>query len=211
MKKTIVISALTLFASVIGINTYAQQDVHARSGIRFGLNASNLYIKQVTDRTPRYGFHAGIFTQLPLIKHVLYLQPELSYTTKGVASAQYNLANVFKGENSFNLNYLELPAMLTIKLGNVVDLQAGPYAGYLLNNSIKSKGDVGFTQVNFTKNDFNTIDYGLAGGLNVYFGNFMVGARYNHGMRPIANSTLSRTFLGDSKNSAGQVSIGFTF
>ena len=188
----------------------AQTEVRGRTGIRAGFNASNLYVKDVTDRNPRYGFHAGFFTQVPIIKGFLYLQPEINYTTKGV-TARYNILNTFSGENSFKLDYVEVPVLATIKLGNFVDLHGGVYGGFLTNASVASKGDAGFGSTTLDRDNYNSFDYGLAAGLSIYFGHFMLGTRYNYGLRPVANSTAAKVFLGDSKNSAAQVSIGITF
>ena len=187
------------------------QIVEARTGIRGGLNATNLYFKEATDRNPRYGFHAAIFTQVPLIKGLLYLQPEVGYSTKGV-TARYNLLNgTFSGENSFKLNYVEVPVLATLKLGNFVDLHAGVYGGYLVNASTESKSDVGFNSTTLKRENFNSFDYGLSAGLSVYFGKLMLGTRYNYGLRPVATTNAAKVFLGDAKNSAAQLSLGYAF
>ncbi|MFY7912383.1 MAG: porin family protein [Emticicia sp.] len=209
MKNRIIITA---FIAVLGlfqtINADAQK---ARSGIKGGLNASNLYIDNISDRNPRYGFNVGLFTQVPLIEGTLYLQPEIGYSTKGT-TARYNILNTFQGETTFKLDYAEVPLLLTYKIGNVIDIQAGAYGGYLVNASSKSKADNGSSsEVLLNKDNYRSFDYGLSAGLNIYFGKLMVGTRYNHGLQQIANTDAARTFLGDSKNSVGQVHIGITF
>ncbi|MFN8345109.1 MAG: porin family protein [Spirosomataceae bacterium] len=186
------------------------QAVRGRTGIRAGFNASNLYVKDVSDRNPRYGFHAGLFTQVPIIKGFLYLQPEISYSTKGF-TARYNIANTFRGENSFKLDYIEVPVLATIKLGNFVDIHGGVYGGLLTKASVESKGDGSFGSTTLNRDNFNNLDYGLAAGLSIYLGNFMIGTRYNYGLRPVAYTNAARVFLGDAKNSAAQVSLGITF
>lgn len=185
------------------------QDIKARTGIRGGLNASNLYIKDVTERNPRYGFHAGIFTQVPIIKGVFYLQPEISYSTKGM-TARYNNA-LFSGENTFKLDYAEVPLLATFKVGNFVDLHGGVYGSYLVSASTESKGDLGSSTTNLNRDNFNSLDYGLSAGLSIYFGKLMLATRYNYGLRPVAYTNAAKAFLGDAKNSAAQVSLGITF
>lgn len=205
---------VSTFAIALGLFCSAQfvqaQEVRGRTGIRAGFNASNLYIKDVSDRNPRYGFHGGLFTQVPIIKGILYLQPEIGYSTKGV-TARYNILNTFTGENSFKLDYLEVPVLATFKLGNFVDLHGGVYGGFLTNASVVSKGDIGFSSTVLNRDNFNSFDYGLAAGLSIYFGKFMLGTRYNYGLRPVAYTNAAKVFLGDSKNSAAQVSLGITF
>ncbi|WP_273212438.1 porin family protein [Runella zeae] len=192
------------------LKTYAQ-DASARTGIRGGLNVSNLYIKDVTDRNPRYGFHVGLFTQVPLIKGMLYLQPEVGYSTKGVA-ARYNLLNgTFRGQNTFKMDYFEIPVLATLKVGNFVDIHGGLYGGFLVNASTESKSDAGFNATVLNRDNFNNFDYGLAAGLSIYFGKIMLATRYNYGLRPVASSTAAKVFLDNAKNSAAQLSIGYTF
>jgi hypothetical protein len=212
MKIKSIVFILTLAVGLFQTAHFLQaQEVQARTGIRGGLNASNLYIKDVTDRSPRYGFHTALFTQVPLIKGLLYLQPEIGYSTKGL-TARYNLLNgSFSGENSFKLDYAEAPLLATLKIGNFVDLHGGVYGGYLVNASTESKGDIGFNSTTLNRDNFNNLDYGLAAGLSIYFGKFMIGTRYNYGLRPVAYTNAAKAFLGDAKNSAAQVSIGITF
>lgn len=211
LTYSLAIAAGILFS---GLSAQAQvnetQEVRGRTGIRAGFNASNLYVKDVTDRNPRYGFHAALFTQVPIIKGFLYLQPEIGYSTKGF-TARYNIGNTFRGENSFKLDYIEVPVLATIKLGNFVDIHGGVYGGLLTSATVDSKGDVGFSSTTLNRDNFNNLDYGLAAGLSIYLGNFMIGTRYNYGLRPVAYTNAAKVFLGDAKNSAAQVSLGITF
>lgn len=209
MNRKHIILAIAFVASAL--TSFAQDaENRARTGIRGGLNASNMYIDEVTDRNPRYGFHASLFTQLPLVKNKLYLQPEIGYSNKGT-TAKYNVLNTFQGENTFSLDYVEVPVLLTYKIGNFVDLHAGGYGGYLLNANTKSKSDVGSSQIELGKGNFNEVDYGLSAGLSIYFGKLMIGTRYNYGLRPVATSDAAKVFMGNAKNSVGQISVGFTF
>lgn len=209
MKNRILISAFIVALGFFQSN-HATAQSKARSGIRGGFNASNLYINDVNDRNPRYGFNAGFFTQIPLVGP-LYLQPEIAYSTKGT-TAKYNILNTFQGENTFKLDYAEVPLMLTYKIGNVLDLHAGAYGAYLVNASTASKSDNGNSSVvSLNEDNYNRFDYGLTAGLSLYFGKFIIGTRYSHGLQKIANSQNAQTYIGDSKNSVGQVNIGFCF
>lgn len=180
-----------------------------RVGIKGGLNASSLFYDSqgVSDKNERIGFHVGVFTQAP-IGEFFAIQPELLYMTKG-ASATYNVLG-FSGKNTFKLNYAELPVLATFKLGQSVELQAGPYVSYLLNSNINSNGDFGTGTSAINRDNFNKIDYGIAGGLNIYFGKAFIGARYEQGLQQIANSGAAKTVLGNAKNGVGLLSIGFS-
>jgi len=212
MKKSmkLLLATATLTAGVLSAtvsDSFAQG--RPRVGIKGGLNASSLFYNTdgASNKKERIGFHAGLFAQIPA-GEFFAIQPELLYMTKG-ASADYNVLG-FNGNGSFNLNYIELPVLATFKLGQAVELQAGPYVGYLLNSNLSSSGDLGTGSTAINRDNFNKIDYGLAGGINVYFGKAFVGARYEQGLRNIANSGAANTLLGNAKNGVGLISVGFS-
>ncbi|RYC70239.1 MULTISPECIES: porin family protein [Spirosoma] len=210
MKKSmnlLVATAALAVGSLVFPSSDALAQGRVRTGIKGGLNASSLFYDNqgVSNKNERIGFHAGLFAQAPL-GEFLAIQPELLYSTKG-ASADYNLLG-FNGRNTFRLNYAELPVLLTFKLGQAVELQAGPYAAYLLNSNINSNGDFGSGSSAINRDNFNKVDYGIAGGLNIYFGKAFIGARYEQGLQRIANSGAARTLLGNAKNSVGLLSVG---
>ena len=138
--KTVLTAAVLMTGTsfFLASNSVAQ-DVQSRSvsagtvrtGIKGGLNASSLFYDRqgVSNKSERIGFHAGVFTQVPL-GEFFAIQPELLYMTKG-ASADYNVAGFLNGTNTFRLNYAEIPVLATFKLGQTVELQAGPYVSYL--------------------------------------------------------------------------------
>ena len=206
--KTVLAAVLVTSATFLNASDSVAQG-RVRTGLKGGLNASSLFYDRqgVSDKNERIGFHAGVFAQVPM-GEFFAIQPELLYTTKG-ASANYNVLG-FNGANTFRLNYAELPVLATFKLGQAVELQAGPYVGFLLNSNINSNGDFGTGTSAINRNNFNKVDYGVAGGLNIYFGKAFVGARYEQGLQRIATGGAARTLLGNAKNGVGLVSVGFS-
>lgn len=207
------LSAAVLTMSLSFLNpsaSWAQESARARVGLKGGLNATSLFYDSqgVTNKNERIGFHIGVFAQAP-IGEFFAIQPELLYMTKG-ASADYNVLS-FNGKNTFRLNYAELPVLATFKLGQAVELQAGPYVAYLLNSNINSNGDFGTGTSPINRDNFNKIDYGVGGGLNFYLGKGFIGVRYEQGLQRIADSGAARTLLGNAKNSVGLLSVGFSF
>jgi hypothetical protein len=209
MKTGLMIAAVTV--SVLFLNvTDASAQGRPRVGLKGGLNASSLFYDSqgANNKSERIGFHVGVFAQAP-IGEFFAIQPELLYMTKG-ASADYNVLG-FNGKNTFKLNYAELPVLATFKLGQAVEIQAGPYVSYLLNSNINSNGDFGTGSSAINRDNFNKVDYGIAGGLNLYFGKAFIGARYEQGLQQIANSGAAKTVLGNAKNGVGLLSVGFSF
>ena len=208
-KTLLSVSVLSAGLFLLNLSTVRAQG-STRVGLKGGLNASSLFYDSqgVTNKNERIGFHIGVFAQAP-IGEFFAIQPELLYMTKG-ASANYNVLT-FNGKNTFKLNYAELPVLATFKLGQAVELQAGPYVAYLLNSNVNSNGDFGTGSSAINRNNFNKVDYGLAGGLNFYLGKALIGARYEQGLQRIANSGAASTLLGNAKNSVGLLSVGFSF
>ncbi|GAB4041134.1 porin family protein [Spirosoma jeollabukense] len=214
MKKSV---NILLLAAVLTIGAFTLNSSDAvaqgrtRVGIKGGLNASSLYYDSqgVSNKNERIGFHLGVFAQAP-IGEFFAIQPELLYMTKG-ASGTYNVNAInFNGKNTFKLNYAELPVLATFKLGQSVEIQAGPYVSYLLNSNVNSNNDFGSGSSAINRDNFNKVDYGIAGGLNLYFGKAFIGARYEQGLKQIASSGAAKTLLGNAKNGVGLLSVGFS-
>lgn len=198
-----------LFAALLvsGLSANVSAQTTPRTGIKGGFNASTMN-SGLAEQKERYSFHAGVFTQIPLGEYFA-IQPELLYSGKGVSGTTAVLGS--SNRSTFRLDYVELPLLATFKLGNSVDLNVGPYAAYLVNSKFTSDGDFGSISNTINRDNFNKLDYGLAGGLNIYFGRALLGLRYGQGLNQVANSGNARLVLGDAKNATGQVSLGVTF
>lgn len=178
----------------------------ARVGIKGGLNVSNLYVDDVDDENARFGFNVGLYAQL-FSSEVFAIQPELLYSTKGTRTTYDNIL-MGEGEAKFNLNYLELPLLGVLKLGESAELHFGPYWGYLLAASMDFDGDTD-TYDELDRDNFRDLDFGLAGGVGLNFGATQIGVRYSQGLKKIANSSDAEVLLGDAKNSCAQLYIAF--
>jgi len=148
------------------------------------------------------------------------LQPEVLYTTKG-ATTKYE--NFFTGEAEFsqNLNYLEVPLLAVINLGDNFNIHAGPYVAYLLKADVEnqsSNDDFDFVE-SMNEADYERLDYGLALGLGFEFDVIRFGARYDYGLRKVgkdqdfetSTSSFNSSSLSDLKNSTASLYIGLSF
>ncbi|TAK46606.1 MAG: PorT family protein [Saprospiraceae bacterium] len=177
----------------------AKSQAQSKFGIRGGLNVSNISFDNLPDRGERFGFHAGIFADLPILPDFIHLQPELSYSLKGVAFK-------FLGDReTLNMKYIDFLLPVAFRLGSI-DLQVGPFASYLI-----SKPDYKvFDNTEVIVDAFKKTDVGLTAGLSYNFAPVTIGIRYNQGMVDISNDK-GRPFLGSGKTAVGQVSLGFKF
>ena len=186
---------------------YTAEAQTTRSGVKGGINFSNLFVDEATKDYTRTGFHIGVYGQFLNVMEEYGVQPELLFNTKG-GRADYDLTGN-NGELRYNLNYIDVPILAVFKLGDAADLHFGPYVGYLVNASISASGDFGPEYTNLDKGSFNNFDYGLAGDFGLNFGELSVGVRYNLGLRRVADSAEGDMFFGNSKNSVGQIFLAY--
>lgn len=206
MKKQLIIYAITSVL-LLGISMNAKsQNLTTSGGIKGGLTLSNLYINdaELDDENARFGFHLGFFGKV-LFAETFGVQPEILFTTKGTSASYEGLIDQTV---DFNLNYIDIPIMLIYKPLEIIEVQAGPYVGLLLNSNIKYSGLIdGENELN--RDNFNTIDYGLGLGVEFDFGAVKAGLRYNIGLKEVAFSTAAKSLLGNSKHSYAQIYLAF--
>jgi len=191
------------------------QEEDSRIGVKVGANLSNFYDNQIDDRNLRFGFHAGLFTEIAVSEY-FSIQPELQLTTRGnrqTYGGEGGLADDFdiEGEVRFNMLYIDLPILAKFALGEIINLHAGPYISYLLGANLSTEGDLipdGTDELD--RDNFANWDYGLAIGAGVDLAAVSVGLRYNLGLNEIADSTEADLLLDSAKNSLLQayVAIG---
>lgn len=190
VKSSILIAFIALIAT--------PSVLKAQGGIKAGLNASTLSFDKMNEKRERFGYHVSVFTNVNLVDGFMSLQPEVGFSTQGTA---------FKSSNErqrLNMNYVNLHVPLSFKLSNV-DLQVGPYVGYLA-----SKPNYEINDVTILTDAFKKVDVGLSGGLNYNFDKYFVGLRYSQGLMDVTKDN-SRALLGSAKNAVGQVSFGYRF
>ena len=191
-------SAILMFFLLL-LMTPSVAQAQIKFGIRAGLNATNISFEKMPNRSERYGYHIGIFSDVTVKPDYMSLQPELSFSIKGAGFEPPS------GKQTLNMNYLDFFLPVAFKM-SLFDIQVGPFASYLI-----SKPD--YTIFNENKviiDAFKKVDIGLTAGLSVNINRLMIGARYNQGFVDVAKDN-SRPFLGSGKNAVGQVSLGYKF
>ena len=179
--------------------TQVEAQAQATVGIRAGLNVTNITLDNLPNKSERFGFHAGIFANLPVVVDFISLQPELSYSAKGAAF------EVLNERQTLNMNYVDFLLPVAFKLGSI-DIQVGPFASYLI-----STPDYTLFEDNTVVLDaFKKFDAGLTAGLSYNFNKMLIGIRYNQGFMDVTKDN-AKSILGSGKNAVGQVSLGFRF
>ncbi len=193
--------------ALAGIGPLAANAQGPHIGLKGGLNLSNLYSSEVNDDKLRTGFNVGLMGRTNLDQPI-GLQVELLYSTKGNESTYVGFFGLVDQTVHFNLNYLELPVLASFRFADqMLELQVGGYAGYLLSADATTSGDLGTDSEDLDIDNFNTMDAGLAVGFAVNAGPAQFGARYEYGLVELAKSDAAYLLLGSAKNSCFQVYI----
>lgn len=193
--KFLNISAFITLSLLITANAKAQSSF----GIRAGLNASTISIENLPNKSEKFGFHAGVFANIPVVTDFMSLQPELSYSVKGVNFKPFN------ERQTLNMNYVDFFLPLAFHLGSV-DIQLGPFASFLTSTPDYTV----FNDNTIVVDAFKKYDAGLTAGLSFNLNHLLIGVRYNQGFVDVTKDN-ARLFLGSGKNAVGQVSLGYRF
>lgn len=188
---------LSLALVAILLNVANAQSFHA--GIKFGANVNKLSGQSFKDEFT-YGYHAGIFTEIPILKKWT-LQPEVVFSeintdTSSKFSQLYNL-NATRASN-IKLSYLTVPLILNYNITNLVSLQAGPQFGILLDQrkDLLQNGKAAFKQG----------DFSMLGGVQVKLSSLRLYARYVVGLNNVNDIDNQDSW----KNQSIQVGIGLS-
>ena len=194
MKKVFLVSIMFLFANAI----FAQSGNSERFGIKGGLNYSTVTKGDFNEGAdPRTSYYLGFYGEVPLIRKVLSLQPEILYSRQGFETNYSDLlGNNYKQE--YRIDYINLPILAKIHIGKIFSVEAGPQFGFKINEKIKSENSATFN------NDVTSFDTALAGGVSFNIDDFLISARYTYSVNEVIKNT-------DSKNSVFQLGIGFNF
>jgi len=174
MKKFFLTLLISYF---LGLGAFAQTAMGF--GFKGGLNynANGDYFDAISDNVQHpdrnIGYHLGIFGK---VGGKIYFRPELVYTK---TKSDYN-------DDSFEMQKLDAPMLLGLRVIGPLNVFAGPSFQYILDTDFDgiTLGDV--------KNDFTV---GLNFGIGVSFKRFGVDLRYERGFSDNEASILDSTGL----------------
>lgn len=194
MKKLLI---LLLF---IPFTTLQAQQLGVKGGLTYGdLNIEDFETKN------RIGYHIGGFLTLPITDNFSF-QPEILYSARGT-KATYDIFEL-EGESTLKTNYIDIPLQGVIHIGDLIQIQAGPYLSFLTNTEFETEGDLGDGVEELDNDNFKNTDFGLTAGLTVNIGVLQVGGMYYYGLQEIQDSEVSNALLGNAKHRYIQLFVG---
>jgi hypothetical protein len=200
MKKFLILGFVLFFAQL----SFGQQ-----IGIKGGINLASMNIEEF-DTENRFGYHFGGYLNIP-ISDGFAIQPEVLYSARGVRTTYDEDFVLFEleGEGTLRLDYIDVPIMGVIFLGDFAQIEVGPYIGFLANSNFESEGDLGDFDEDIDSDNFKSMDFGLAGGLAINLGAFQIGARYVYGLQEVQDSEVSEALISDARHRVIQAYAAF--
>lgn len=154
------------------------------------------------DASRSLGYTVGAFAR---IGDKVYFQPELLITQKGGKSTLLGV------ERDFRQTYLDVPLLVGAKIANVLRVNAGPVATFLLNADRPLLDNLGIAN----KNDgYREAIFGYQAGVGFDIGKIMLDLRYEGNINDVFkidydNSQTKQQFSGKANLFAVTVGYGF--
>lgn len=152
-------------------------------------------------------FHAGAYAQFGF-SDKFSIQPELLYSRQGFKGS--NPGSTTPGTYTTRLDYIQLPVLLVYNFLDNVSIHAGPQVSLLTKvqeNGVERKIANDNNVYNYA---YNSLDYGLAAGIEARVGPARVGGRYVAGFSDILQDpkNAAAQSVTNIKNGAFQVYVG---
>jgi len=195
---------LSLLIAFIGMASFVGAQ-NVSFSVKGGLNISNFYGDELSDKNTKVGFHAGVGADFEFAP-TIFLQTGLFYTAKGAEYSSKEDGDLV--DINTTANYLQLPVHLAYKIdvtpGTKVVLHAGPYVAY----GISGKKKIGPLEIDTFDGDigFKPFDAGVGLGVGAEFGRILVDLGWDMGL-----TNISRFNNGDVKTQNAYLSLGYKF
>lgn len=150
-------------------------------GVRAGANISDISNNDFT--SAKTGLYVGVYKEIPLIKSLLFIQPELQYSQEGFET---------DGFGDTKIDYLTVPVLAKIYVVKLLSFETGPQFGFVVSDNVEDS-------------DLNNFvpSWAFGTSLNLPLG-LSINARYITG--------LDDTFENiDAKNQNFQIGAAFQF
>jgi hypothetical protein len=201
MKK--VLFFLLLLGST-ATTTFAQVGIKGGVGIATMSQEGEGFSNEDVDRNSILTPVVGLTFDLN-VSDMFTIQPELLYTQLGTKNT-YDLLGI-RNESSYRINYLELPVLAKLQLGNAdregvgFYVAAGPWVGYALNGKSQFKSTTdGNTLLDIDReltfddeDDTRRLNYGMVGAAGLTFGRVGLDLRYNYGLNNLLDADADNT------------------
>lgn len=139
-------------------------------GVRAGANFTDMSGNGFQNTDIKTGLYVGVFKEIPLVKSLVFIQPEIQYSQEGFDTDTKNV----------KIDYLTFPIMAKVYALKLLSFETGPQFGIPISDNID----------NYNTENFTT-SWGFGMSLNFPF-HLSIGARYITGISDTFDSLESR-------------------
>ncbi len=201
MKKMKIMLVVAMLAMVTAAS--AQLSL----GIKGGVNMSNFYADDLTDKNVKVGYNVGVAADYDFTYNMA-IQTGLFFTTKG-AKVVHDFPIIGEIDGTINSFNLQLPVHYAYKIdvspGSRFVIHAGPYVAYGVGGKVKlNKNELLDT---FGDNGLlKRFDAGVGFGVGAELDRFIVDVGWDMGLVNVADWSN-----GELKNQSAYLSVGYKF
>jgi hypothetical protein len=145
---------ILLLSAIIGLvsNTASAQAFGVRAGVNISTISGDYY-----DSSTQTGYYAGIYKEIPVVKDIFFVQPEIQYSSQGFSN----------DIGDYTIDYITVPVLAKVYVVKLLSFETGPQFGFKISD--KSDPNSPLIDPDF---DYETFDPAWAFGasLNLPFG-----------------------------------------
>jgi hypothetical protein len=119
--KSLKILLFSLFAVAVSMTANAQS-----FGIRAGANISDISVNGL-NTDAKTGLYVGVYKEIPLIKSLLFVQPEIQYSQEGFST---------KNAKDTKIDYLTVPILAKVYAVKMLSFETGPQFGFVVSDNV---------------------------------------------------------------------------
>jgi hypothetical protein len=184
---------ILLLSAIIGLvsNAASAQAFGVRAGVNISTISGDYY-----DSSTQTGYYAGIYKEIPVVKDIFFIQPEIQYSSQGFSS---DLAD-------YTIDYITVPVLAKVYVVKLLSFETGPQFGFKISD--KSDSNIPAFDPDFDP-DFETFDPAWAFGASL---NLPFGLSINTRFISSFNSVFKEgDYNSDGKSQVFQVGAAFQF
>ncbi|HKO78478.1 MAG TPA: porin family protein, partial [Flavobacterium sp.] len=153
-------------------------------GVRAGANISDINVSGL-NTDAKTGLYVGVYREIPMVKSLLFIQPELQYSQEGFSTDAFG---------DTKIDYLTVPVLAKVYVVKLLSFETGPQFGFVVSDNVDDLFD-----------DVNSFvpSWAFGTSLNLPLG-LSINARYITGL----NDTFDNV---DAKNQNFQIGAAFQF
>lgn len=183
--KILLLSAFIVLVS----NAASAQAFGVRAGVNISTISGDYY-----DSTTQTGYYAGIYKEIPVVKDIFFVQPEIQYSSQGFSN----------DIGDYTLDYITVPVLAKVYVVKLLSFETGPQFGFKISD--KSDPNTPLIDPDF---DYETFDPAWAFGASL---NLPFGLSINTRFISSFNSVFKEgDYNSQGKNQVFQVGAAFQF